>query len=314
MKTKNIIQRLCLFLFALVLALPAVATNYDREGYEIFRSRKTVEQVGKNKRVYELRQGPVKIWFDDGKTTSGTGSSAIYELKKGSRIQVFADDGYAIRWIILRDTEGGKRYSDPEGIKRIDRVSSGYSYYFERNAISNSHISGGNQNQLNDDDNNIVVQQYDATNKIIVIYTHNNSKWDQFKVRDIIVGYVRKPKVRYTREQYNIYSTLESFDPYLKRDGHTGDVKWVLDNPDIADISGNGYVRPKRPGMGTLTATFSADRACAKVQCSTTINVQRDRVNFTAKDLPNMLFDKYDFRSHIKTSTASKKEFRWDNP
>ena len=314
MKTKNIIQRLCLFLFALVLALPAVATNYDREGYEIFRSRKTVEQVGKNKRVYELRQGPVKIWFDDGKTTSGTGSSAIYELKKGSRIQVLADDGYAIRWIILRDTEGGKRYSDPEGIKRIDRVSSGYSYYFERNAISNSHISGGNQNQLNDDDNNIVVQQYDATNKIVVIYTHNNSKWDQFKVRDIIVGYVRKPKVRYTREQYNIYSTLESFDPYLKRDGHTGDVKWVLDNPDIADISGNGYVRPKRPGMGTLTATFSADRACAKVQCSTTINVQRDRVNFTAKDLPNMLFDKYDFRSHIKTSTASKKEFRWDNP
>mgnify|MGYP000902277675 FL=1 len=314
MKTKNIIQRLCLFLFALVLALPAVATNYDREGYEIFRSRKTVEQVGKNKRVYELRQGPVKIWFDDGKTTSGTGSSAIYELKKGSRIQVLADDGYAIRWIILRDTEGGKRYSDPEGIKRIDRVSSGYSYYFERNAISNSHISGGNQNQLNDDDNNIVVQQYDATNKIVVIYTHNNSKWDQFKVRDIIVGYVRKPKVRYTREQYNIYSTLESFDPYLKRDGHTGDVKWVLDNPDIADISGNGYVRPKRPGMGTLTATFSADRACAKVQCSTTINVQRDRVNFTAKDLPNMLFDKYDFRSHIKTSTASKQEFRWDNP
>ena len=75
MKTKNIIQRLCLFLFALVLALPAVATNYDREGYEIFRSRKTVEQVGKNKRVYELRQGPVKIWFDDGKTTSGTGSN-----------------------------------------------------------------------------------------------------------------------------------------------------------------------------------------------------------------------------------------------
>ena len=28
MKTKNIIQRLCLFLFVLVLALPALATNY----------------------------------------------------------------------------------------------------------------------------------------------------------------------------------------------------------------------------------------------------------------------------------------------
>ena len=127
MKTKptNIIQRLCLFLFALVLALPAVATNYDREGYEIFRSRKTVEQVGKNKRVYELRQGPVKIWFDDGKTTSGTGSGAIYELKKGSRIQVFVDDGYAIRWIILRDTEGGESYSHPKGKYRISSGTSG---------------------------------------------------------------------------------------------------------------------------------------------------------------------------------------------
>ena len=53
MKTKNIIQRLCLFLFALMLALPALATNYGREGYEIFRSR----DLGKHQTVTTLRKG-----------------------------------------------------------------------------------------------------------------------------------------------------------------------------------------------------------------------------------------------------------------
>ena len=100
MKTTNIIQRLCLFLFALVLALPALATNYGREGYEIFRSR----ELGKHQTVTTLRKGPVEVWFSHCKTTGGTGSDAIYELQKGTRIQIEVDEGYAIRWVILRDT------------------------------------------------------------------------------------------------------------------------------------------------------------------------------------------------------------------
>ena len=59
MKTKNIIQRLCLFLFVLVLAAPAWAEDYERNyncaDYEIFRSRQAVEWIGKNKRVETLR-------------------------------------------------------------------------------------------------------------------------------------------------------------------------------------------------------------------------------------------------------------------
>ena len=87
MKTTNIIQRLCLFLFALVLALPAVATNYGREGYETFRSR----ELGKHQTVTTLRKGPVKVWFSHCKTSGGTGSDAIYELQKGTRIQIEVD-------------------------------------------------------------------------------------------------------------------------------------------------------------------------------------------------------------------------------
>lgn len=315
MKTKNIIQRLCLFLFALMLALPAVATNYNREGYEIFRSR----ELGKHQTVTTLRKGPVKVWFSDCKTSGGTGSDAIFELQKGTRIQIEVDEGYAIRWVILRDTEGGKRYSDPEGIKRISSVTPGYKYYFERNAISNSHISGGNQNQLNDDDNNIVVYNYDAPEKIVYMWSHHNKNWDQFKVRDIIVGYVRAPKVRFERDRYDMYYTSipsSSFEPGLNFDNYNGDVGYKVDNNDIATVNADGVLKFKRPGTVVLTATCSASKNCAKAQCSTTVSVKRDGVTFTADGLPDVIFNNtsYSIRDYlISRKTKSGKDFDYND-
>ena len=315
MKTTNIIQRLCLFLFALVLALPALATNYGREGYEIFRSR----ELGKHQTVTTLRKGPVEVWFSHCKTTGGTGSDAIYELQKGTRIQIEVDEGYAIRWVILRDTEGGKRYSDPEGIKRISSVTPGYKYYFERNAISNSHISGGNQNQLNDDDNNIVVYNYDAPEKIVYMWSHNNKNWDQFKVRDIIVGYVRAPKVRFERDRYDMYYTSipsSSFEPGLNFDNYNGDVGYKVDNNDIATVNADGVLKFKRPGTVVLTATCSASENCAKAQCSTTVSVKRDGVTFTSVGLPDVLFSNTPHslnRYFYNSKTKSGENFDYDN-
>ncbi|WP_232369836.1 glycoside hydrolase family protein [Prevotella illustrans] len=194
-------------------------------------------------------------------------------------------------------------------------MTSGYDYYFEKNAITNSRISGGNKNNLNDDDNNIVVYNYDAPAKKVKIWSHYYDKWDQFKVRDIIVGYVKIPNVRYEKEQYDIYSTLESFfDPNLKREGHVGHIEWELSNPNIVDISGIGCLRPKHLGKASLTATFSAYWECGKVQCKTIVNVIRDRVNFTAKDLPGVLFDTYDLHALIDKKTQSGQGFKWNNP
>lgn len=315
MKTKNIIQRLCLFLFALMLALPAVATNYNREGYETFRSR----ELGKHQTVTTLRKGPVEVWFSHCKTTGGTGSDAIFELQKGTRIQIEVDEGYAIRWVILRDTEGGKRYSDPEGIKRISSVTPGYKYYFERNAISNSHISGGNQNQLNDDDNNIVVYNYDAPEKIVYMWSHNNSKWDQFKVRDIIVGYVRAPKVRFERDRYDMYYTSipsSFFKPVLNYDTHNVNAEFKVDNNDIATVTSGGFLKFKRPGTVVFTATCSASENCAKAQCSTTVNVKRDRVTFTSVGLPDVLFSNtpHNLRDYLNNSkTKSGENFDYND-
>ena len=304
-KTKNIIQRLCLFLFVLVLAAPAWATNYSREGYEVFRSGETVKKVGKKSTVGTLKQGKVEITFSSCKTTKGTGSDAIYELAKGSRITVKADDGYAIRWIILRDTEGGKDYDHNDGIKRISRVTSGYDYYFEKNAITNSYISGGNKDNLNDDDNNIVVTQYDASAQSVEIQTHNNSDWDQFKVRDIIVGYVRSPKVRFERENYEMYFTNGHFKPKINLENHDGNPEYKVDNDDVADVSSTGLLKFKRPERVVLTATFDASQGCAKRKCSTTVTMKRDRVTFTADGLPDVLLgNAFGMSSYFKKQTT----------
>ena len=313
MKTKNIIQRLCLFLFVFVLALPAAATDYGNYGYEIFRSRKTVETLGKNKRVGSLKQGHVEVIFSNCKTTSGTGSGAIYELAKGSHINVIVDNGYAIRWIILRDTEGGKDYDYPEGIQRISRVGGYYDYYFEKNALSNSGIYEANKEGLNDDNNNIVVYHYAASEDIVNIYTHNNKDWGQFKVRDIIVGYVKEPKVKFGKERYDVYYTsIPNFKPDCDFGGHDGDVWYKVDNTNIATVDDGGEVTFRRPGTVVLTATFDANKNCAKAQCSTTVNMMRDRVTFTAEGLPDVIFsnDSYNLREYLnKRNTQSGRDF-----
>ena len=301
MKTKNIIQRLCLFFFALLLALPAVATNYNREGYEIFRSR----ELGKHQTVTTLRKGKVEITFSSCTTSGSSGNGAIYQPAKGSRITVKADDGYSIRWIILRDTEGGKDYDHNDGIKRISRVTSGYDYYFEKNAITNSYISGGNKDNLNDDDNNIVVTQYDASAQSVEIRTHNNRIWDQFKVRDIIVGYVRSPKVRFERENYEMYFTNGHFEPKINLENHDGNPEYKVDNDDVATVDSYGLLKFKRPERVVLTATFDASQGCAKRKCSTTVTMKRDRVTFTADGLPDVLLgNAFGIASYLKKQTT----------
>lgn len=291
MKTTNIIQRLCLFLFVLLLAPPAGATDYGRFDYETFRSRNTVNAVGKKKPVRTLRQGRVEINFSDCRTTSGTDNSAIYELAKGSHFSVKVDEGYAVRWIILRDTEGGKDYDEREGIWRIDRVPH-YAYFFEKTAISNAHISGGNKDGLNDDNNNIVVYNYSAPERVVNIYTHNNKDWDQFKVRDIIVGYVKVPKVKFERDRYDVYTVSRGFYANLDKDEYDGKVEYNVANyEDVVKLYGDGSLKLLHPGTEVLTAIFPANEKFAGASCSTTINVKRDRVTFNYQiERPKVLY------------------------
>ena len=102
MKTTNIIQRLGLFFFVLVLAAPAWATNFGCARYEIFRSR----NLGKKQKVTTLNSQFAKITFSNCYTTSGTGSGAIYELAKGSRITVKAIESAGLSCVIQRVESG----------------------------------------------------------------------------------------------------------------------------------------------------------------------------------------------------------------
>ena len=257
----------------------------------------------------------MEITFSSCTTSGSSGNGAIYQPAKGSRITVKADDGYAIRWIILRDTEGGERYSHPKGKYRISSVTLGYDYYFEREAMSNSGVKGHNENNLNDDDNNIVVYQYDASAQSVEIRAHNNRNWDQFKVRDIIVGYVRAPKVRFEQDRYDMYY-MPIFHPQANYDDHSGNREYKVDNHDIATVYEEGTLKFKRPGTVVLTAICSANENCAKAQCSTTVNMMRDRVTFTADGLPDVIFGNTSYSIHnylYNSKTKSGENFDYKN-
>ena len=274
MKHSIIIQRLCLFLLLLVLAAPAWATDYNREGYEIFRSRDS----GKHQKITFLKKGRVEISFDRCNTTGGTGSGAIYELGWDSYIDIRADDGYAIRWIILRDTEGGKEYDHSDGIKRISEVTSGYDYYFEKNAITNSWISEGNKNDLNDDNNNIVVYNYDAPAKSVTIWSHDNDNWGKFKVRDIIVGYVNIPDLKFSQSSYEAVVNKPFFPPIVNYN-YTGPIgSRSCDNSNIAEFEGLD-LRPKAKGKTKIHAFFPPSKYYAKFSCEANLHV-RDELRF----------------------------------
>ena len=315
MKHLITIQRFCLFLFALVLAAPAVATDYRHYGYQVFRSRNS----GKHQKITSLQQGHVEIRFSYCYTTGGTGNSAIYELGRGVRIDIDAGEGYAICWVILRDTEGGEDYDHPDGIKRIQSVSpNSYKYYFEKNAISNSKIDGANYQGLNDDNNNIVIYNYDAPAQNMIIWAHEENKWDELKVRDIIVGYVEAPKVSFEKNKYDLYFTPSiserKFKPVLNSNGHTGNKEYKVNNNDIATVDAGGTLTFKRPGTAVLTATFSANKIYGIRACRTTVNMMRDRVTFTADGLPDILSGPFDLRGQLHKTTASGREFQWNNP
>ena len=137
-------------------------------------------------------------------------------------------------------------------------------------------------------------------------------------MRDIIVGYVRVPNVRFGKERYDVYyKRLPNFKPDCNFDGHDGKVWYKVDNNDIATADNGGKLTFKRPGTVALTATCNANKNYAKVECSTTVNMMRDRVTFTAVGLPDVLFSNtpHNLRDYLYNSkTQSGEDFYRYNP
>jgi len=124
-------------------------------------------------------------------------------------------------------------------------------------------------------------------------------------VRDIIVGYVRSPKVRFERENYEMYFTNGHFKPKINLENHDGNPEYKVDNDDVADVSSTGLLKFKRPERVVLTATFDASQGCAKRKCSTTVTMKRDRVTFTADGLPDVILgNTFGIASYLKKQTT----------
>lgn len=185
MKHSITIQRLCLFLLVLVLAVPAMAAETV-----LFNSTESP----KSSRVRTLVKGPVTVKFYVCYTSH---SGNIYELKKGTGVTISVQKGYRIRSVVLEDTEGGSRY-DKGGLDRIGKYETAPGTNYRMEFVKDS----GSQ----PDNNNIRFSNFDATSDWIYIEGHNMPKKGQLKIRRITVEYVKVVDVGFEKPHYDLYS------------------------------------------------------------------------------------------------------------
>ena len=111
-------------------------------------------------------------------------------------------------------------------------------------------------------------------------------------MRDIIVGYVKVPKVKFERDRYDVYTVSRGFYANLDKDEYDGKVEYKVANyEDVVKLYGDGSLKLLHPGTEVLTAIFPANEKFAGASCSTTINVKRDRVTFNYQiERPKVLY------------------------
>ena len=294
MKHSITIQRLCLFLLVLVLAVPVMAAETV-----LFNSTESP----KSSRVRTLVKGPVTVKFYVCYTSH---SGNIYKLKKGTGVTISVQKGYRIRSVVLEDTEGGSRY-DKGGLDRIGKYETAPGTNYRMEFVKDS----GSQ----PDDNNIRFSNFDATSDWIYIEGHNMPKKGQLKIRRITVEYVKVVDVEFEKPHYDLYSYSRWFTPKIINNGHTGHIQYGLNNNNIATVLEGGILDIKRPGKGVFTVTYRANGTYAKSECSTTINVIRDKVTFQKKNEVNLLscYDNYGIFEFIDYTTTSRRDFKVDN-
>ena len=294
MKHSITIQRLCLFLLVLVLAVPAMAAETV-----LFNSTESP----KSSRVRTLVKGPVTVKFYVCYTSH---SGNIYELKKGTGVTISVQKGYRIRSVVLEDTEGGSRY-DKGGLDRIGKYETAPGTNYRMEFVKDS----GSQ----PDNNNIRFSNFDATSDWIYIEGHNMPKKGQLKIRRITVEYVKVVDVGFEKPHYDLYSYSRWFTPRIINNGHTGHIQYGLNNNNIATVLEGGILDIKRPGKGVFTVTYRANGTYAKSECSTTINVIRDKVTFQKKNEVNLIScdNNYNIFELFDHNTSSHRSYNTNN-
>ena len=283
MKHSIIIQRLCLFLFALMLAAPAWSETETwkaswRDRYEEEGTRYSVNSI-------------VAVTWSDCKTGPALmAANRNWVMKKGSSVTISCKDGWRVRaFRILEQLE------NPTNINCVndDRYEKHY-YEFSDETHKKS----------------LSISCWDAPSQSIRIEAIRDVEFAVYEI-----DYVKAVSVEFTHSQYNVYSMSGWMSPGIISNGHTGHIQYGLSNKNIATVLEGGMLDIKRPGKGVFTVTYRANVTYAKAEASTTINVMRDRVTFSKKDYTDLLYcGNYQPIFHlINCVTASNKSLKIDN-
>ena len=284
MKHSITIQRLCLFLLVFLLAAPAWSKSYATIAR--YRSRGEVEGT----RTFD--HGIVTVTWSDCKTGPAlTAANRNWVMKKGSSVTIRCKDGWRVRGFSIRE-----QLENPTYINCVDDNRYKKKYY--------EFSDETHKKSLN-------ISCWDAPSQDIRIEALKDVEFAVYEI-----DYVKAVSVGFKHSQYNVYSMSGWITPEIISNGHTGNVRYSLENNGtIAKVLDGGKLHIMRPGKGVFTVTYLANGTYAKSEGSTTINVMRDKVTFSKKNEVNLIScgDNYGIFELFNHNTSSHRDYNTNN-
>ncbi|PTL33891.1 hypothetical protein C7120_04720 [Prevotella sp. oral taxon 376] len=284
MKHSITIQRLCLFLLVFLLAAPAWSKSYTTIAR--YRSRGEVEGTRTTK------DGIVTVTWSDCKTGPAlTAANRNWVMKKGSSVTIRCKDGWRVRGFSIRE-----QLENPTYINCVDDNRYKKKYY--------EFSDETHEKSLN-------ISCWDAPSQDIRIEALKDVEFAVYEI-----DYVKAVSVGFKHSQYNVYSMSGWITPEIISNGHTGNVRYSLENNGtIAKVLDGGKLHIMRPGKGVFTVTYLANGTYAKSEGSTTINVMRDKVTFSKKNEVNLIScgDNYGIFELFNHNTSSHRDYNTNN-
>ena len=284
MKHLITIQRLCLFLLVFLLAAPAWSKSDTWKA----RNRNKGEVEG----TRHSDDGIVTVTWSDCKTGPALlAANRNWVMKKGSSVTISCKDGWRVRGFRIRE-----QLENPTYINCVDDNRYKKKYY--------EFSDETHEKSLN-------ISCWDAPSQDIRIEALKDVEFAVYEI-----DYVKAVSVGFKHSQYNVYSMSGWITPEIISNGHTGNVRYSLENNGtIAKVLDGGKLHIMRPGKGVFTVTYLANGTYAKSEGSTTINVMRDKVTFSKKNEVNLIScgDDYGIFELFNHNTSSHRDYNTNN-
>ena len=284
MKHSITIQRLCLFLLVFLLAAPAWSKS------DTWKARNRDKGEVEGTRYSD--DGIVTVTWSDCKTGSALiPANRNWVMKKGSSVTISCKDGWRVRAFHIREQLENPTYINCVDDNRYKKI------YYEFS--DETH-----EKSLN-------ISCWDAPSQDIRIEALKDVEFAVYEI-----DYVKAVSVGFKHSQYNVYSMSGWITPEIISNGHTGNVRYSLENNGtIAKVLDGGKLHIMRPGKGVFTVTYLANGTYAKSEGSTTINVMRDKVTFSKKNEVNLIScdNNYGIFEFFDHNTSSHRDYNTNN-